>query len=116
MGARWYNDGAGTPGSDATGDIWAEVTLIRDSTGLHARWTVVRYTNPTGTTSKVLGIGNFTTSIDPENTYTLFISYDSAANRFRFRVGTEEFTFGPTGLPERDPERAVEISRHTGPD
>ena len=105
VGARWYNDGAGTPGSDATGDIWAEVTLIQDSTGLHARWTVVRYTNPAGTTSKVLGIGNFTVSIVPESTYTLLISYDSTANQFRFRVGAEEFTFGPTGLPlpMRDP-------------
>jgi hypothetical protein len=105
VGGRWYNDGAGTPGSDATGDIWAEVTLIQDSTDLHARWTVVRYTNPAGTTSKVLGIGNFTTPIAPENVYTLLISYDSAVKQFRFRVGTEEFTFGPTGLPlpMRDP-------------
>jgi len=32
-------------------------------------------------------------------TYTLYISYDSTANRFTFRVGLEEYTFGPSGLP-----------------
>ena len=98
---RWYNDGSGTPGSDMTGDIQAEVALRGGPTGLFARWAVYRLTNPDGSTSVDLGWGDFTTSISIETTYTLFISYDETNNKFTFKIGTEEVTFGPSDLPTR---------------
>ena len=95
----WYNDGSGTPGSDRTGDIVAEISLRGNPSGLIARWEVLRRTNADGSTSTTLGGGNFTTPITLGSTYTLFMSYDSLQNKFTFRVGSEEFTFGPSGLP-----------------
>jgi len=96
---RWYNDGSGTPGSDMTGDIQAEISLRGSPSGLLARWEVIRFTNAGGSTSTTLGAGDFTTPITLDSTYTLFISYDSAQNKFTFRIGIEEIPFGPLGLP-----------------
>jgi len=97
LAGRWYNDG--TSGGGRTGDIHAEVSLRGGPTGLFARWAVSRFTNADGTTSTTLGQGNFTTPINLGATYTLYASYDTVANQFTFRVGTEEKTFGPGGLP-----------------
>jgi len=98
---RWYNDGSGTPNTDMTGDIQAEVSLRGGPTGIFARWAVYRMTNPDGTTSTDLGWGDFTTPITLGTPYTLYISYDSVVNKFIFKIGTEEKTFGPSGLPTR---------------
>lgn len=101
LDGRWYNDGSGMPGSDMTGDIQAELSLRGDPSGLYGRWSVYRFTNAVGTTAATLGWGDFTTPIVMGPTYTLFIGYDSSANQFTFRIGSEEYTFGPTGLPTR---------------
>jgi hypothetical protein len=99
LGGRWYNDG--TSGEGMIGDIWAEVSLTGGPTGLKATWGVSRFTNADGTTWVGLGGGDFTTPISMGTTYPLYISYDSTANQLKFRVGTEEVIFGPTGLPGR---------------
>jgi len=84
-----------------TGDIFAEVSLRDGPTGLYAKWEVARFTNADGTTSTGLGSGNFTAPVIQGTSYTLYISYDSAQNKFTFRFGIEEYTFGPTDLPAR---------------
>jgi hypothetical protein len=99
VAGRGYNDG--TSGGGMIGDIFAEISLRGEPTGLFSRWAVSRFTNADGTTSTNLGQGNFTTPINLGATYTLYISYDVATNRFTFRLGTEEKTFGPAGLPTR---------------
>jgi len=99
LNVQCYNDG--TPGGGSTGDIHAEIALRNEPTGLKANWFVLRFTNPNGTTYEVLNGGNFTTPISVGTTYTLFIGYDSVAHQFTFRIGSEEITFGPTGLPAR---------------
>ena len=98
---RWYNDGAGTPSTDMTGDVGAEISLRGGPTGLYARWNVYRFTTADGSTTTSLGYQDFTTPITLGTTYTLYISYDSGINKFTFRVGSEERTFGPSGLPTR---------------
>lgn len=102
LGGSFYNDNSGVPGSDRTGDIQAGVSL-GGPTGLYANWIVYRFTNASGTTYTTLGSGNFTTPnnspIIPNTTYMLYVAYDQGANKFTFRVGAEEYTFGPTGLP-----------------
>lgn len=99
LGGRWYNDGS--LGGGMTGDIWAEVFLRGDPRPLKARWAVVKFTNPEGTAWTDLGSGDFDTPITLGNTYTLYISYDVDNNRFTFRIGNEEYTFGPADLPSR---------------
>jgi len=101
LDGRWYNDGSGTPGTDMTGDIWAEVSLREDPSGLYGQWAVYRFTDAAGTAATTLGSGNFATPITAGMPYTLFISYDSVANRFTFKIGSETYTFGPSGLPTR---------------
>jgi hypothetical protein len=101
IAGRWYNNGSGTPGTDMTGDIWAEISLREDPSGLYGYWNVSRYTNADGSASTNLGYGNFTTPIALGTAYTLYIGYDQATNHFTFRIGAEEITFGPTGLPAR---------------
>jgi hypothetical protein len=101
IGGRWFNDGAGAPGTDMTGDIWAEVNLTGTPTGPVARWSVSRYTNASGSTYTVLGGANFTTPITPGTSYPLSISYNSGTNLLTFMVGTELKTFGHSdGLPD----------------
>jgi len=95
----WYNDG--TPGEGMTGDIQGEIRLVMDSTGLKADWFIYRLTNPQGTAGNLIRGGNFSTSVSIGSTYTLFIGYDSVAHQFKFKMGTEEVTFGPGGLPPR---------------
>jgi hypothetical protein len=98
LGGRWYNDG--TPGEGMTGDIWAEVSLRRGPSGLFARWGVSKMTNPQGTTWTDIGWGDFAIPINKGTTYTLYIGYDSVANQFIFRIGSEEKKYGTTdGLP-----------------
>jgi hypothetical protein len=99
LGGRWYYDGSS--GGGMTGDIWAEVGLRGEPGRLFARWEVFRFTNPEGTTGTTLGWGDFSTPITLGTTYTLFISYDDISNIFTFKIGSEEYTFGPTGLPAR---------------
>ena len=99
LAGRWYNDGTSSEGM--IGDIHAEIALIGEPTRLFARWTVVRLTNPEGTTASILGSGDFTTTLSFYTAYTLYISYDNIANKFTFKVGAEELTFGPSGLPSR---------------
>jgi hypothetical protein len=101
IGGRWYNDGAGTPGTDMTGDIWAEVDLREDPSGLYAQWSASRYTNASGSSWTTLGWGNFTIPITLGSTYALYIGYNQGTNQFTFRVGPEEITFGPSDLPAR---------------
>ena len=99
LNGHWYNDG--TPGGGWTGDINAEISLRKEPDGLRGNWFVLRYTNPGGTTFEVIKDGNFTTPINIGTAYTLYIEYDSVNHRFIFRIGSEEITFGPTGLPPR---------------
>jgi hypothetical protein len=100
IGGKWYNDGAGTPGTDWTGDIWAEVNLTATPSGPVARWGVYRYTNASGSTSTTLGGANFATTIALGTSYPVSISYNSGANQLAFMVGTELKTFGLSdGLP-----------------
>jgi hypothetical protein len=99
LGGRWYNDG--TSGEGTIGDIWAEVSLTGGPTGLKATWGVVKFTNADGTTWVSLGGGDFTTPVSFGTPHVLYVSYDSTAHQFRFRIGTEEVIFGPTGLPGR---------------
>ena len=100
LGGRWYNDG--TAGGGTTGDIWGEIALRSGGpTGLVASWGVAKFTNSDGTSLTVLGGGDFITPITLGTTYTAYIGYDSVANQFIFRIGIEEVTFGPTGLPAR---------------
>lgn len=101
LGGRWYNDGSGTSGSDMTGDIWAEVSLMEAPSGVYGRWGVSRYTNAKGTTWTTLGSGDFTVPITLGTSYTVYINYDQGINQFTFRIGSETYTFGPTGLPAR---------------
>jgi len=120
LGGRWYNNGTGTPGSDMTGDIWAEVGLRADSSGVYAAWAVSRFTNADGTATSTLGSGTFSTTIAVGTAYTLFISYDSTANSFTFKVGSEEHNFTPSGsinarkgdpnLPSKGPSTHVQIN------
>jgi len=99
IGGAWYNNG--TPGAGMTGDIWATVDVRTTPTGFLARWSVDKVTNPDGSASENLGYGNFTISIAIGVNYTLYIEYDSVAHCFIFRIGAEEITFGPVGLPAR---------------
>ena len=122
LSGSWYNDGSGTPGSNKTGDIGANVALIRGPTGLYAKWFVWRYTNASGAYT-YLGNGVFTTkTITSGTTYTLYVAYDQGANKFTFRVtdgvGTEEKTFVPgsgyawvrsANLPTKNVGTRVEI-------
>jgi hypothetical protein len=96
----WYNDG--TPGGGYAGDILAEVFLgATPQGGLTARWEVTRLTNAGGTAWAGVANGEFMTPISFGGTYALYIEYDRVNHRFIFRVGSEEKTFGPTGLPAR---------------
>jgi hypothetical protein len=95
----WYSDGSSEQGS--TGDIVASIDLRGGPTGLTATWGIFKFTNPEATTLQSLGSGNFSTPVALGTTFTLYISYDSVNNQFRFRIGDEEITFGPTGLPDR---------------
>jgi len=117
---RWYNDG--TAGAGLTGDIQAEISLRNGPEGLTGNWYVIRYKNSSGTDQETLKSGHFTTSISVGTTYTLFVAYNSALNRFVFRLGSEEKIVGPTDLPARagfpgDPFKAlstrVEVSDET---
>ena len=99
LAGAWFNDG--TPGGGRTGDIIGEINLWRDSTGVSAGWAIVKITNANGSAVSVLRGGRFSTPISLGTAYTLYISYDAAANQFTFKVGTEQNTFGPGGLPTR---------------
>ncbi len=99
VSGTWYYDG--TAGGGIIGSIVGEVFLRKDSTGLYAAWEVVRLTSADGSTGPVLGYGEFATPISAGTTYTLYVSYDPGVNQFTFKVGAEEKTFGPVGLPTR---------------
>jgi hypothetical protein len=102
LAGRWFNDGSGTPGTDMTGDIFAEIGLRADSDRLFARWAVARYTDAGGG-SETIKWGDFDTPINTGVTYTLFIGYDSATNQFTFRIGSEEITWGALNNPPVPP-------------
>jgi hypothetical protein len=94
LGGGWYNDGT-------VWDIWAEVALREDATGLKAVWSVIKLLDQYGPTREVLGTGYFSSPISIGAVYTLSIGYDSVTNQFLFKVEDEELTFGPNGLPPR---------------
>jgi hypothetical protein len=94
LGGGWYNDGTAW-------DIWAEVALREDATGLKAVWSVIKLLDQYAQTREVLGTGYFSTPIRIGTIYTLSISYDSVNHQFLFKVEDEELTFGPNGLPSR---------------
>jgi len=97
LNGQWYNDG--TAGGGQTGDIYAEISLRKEPDGLKCNWFVLRYKNPDATTYEILKSGNFDASISVGTPYTLFMGYDSATNKFTFRVGGEEKTFVPADHP-----------------
>jgi hypothetical protein len=91
----WYNDGDGTPGTDRTGDVWADISIYKDSGNFVAKWGVVRVNKDDETDYSNLGGGNFTTDIKIGSSYTLYIGYNTGTNEFEFRVGSEKITFSP---------------------
>ena len=100
IAGRWYNDGAGTPGSDMTGDIWAELSLWQDQTGVSVKFLASRFTNSTGSAS-ILTTFVFPLPITIQTTYTLYLSYESGNHRFVAKVGNEEYILGSTEIPAR---------------
>jgi hypothetical protein len=94
LGGGWYSD-------ETMWDIWAEIALKEDSTGLEAVWSVIKLLDQYGPTREVLGTGYFSTPISIGTIYTLSISYDSFNNQFSFKIEDEKVTFGPEGLPPR---------------
>jgi len=100
IAGRWYNDGSGTPGSDMTGDIWAELSLWQDQAGVSAKFLTARFANSTGS-ALILNTFVFSLPINLQNTYTLYLSYESGNHRFVPKVGNEEYILGSTGIPAR---------------
>jgi hypothetical protein len=94
LGGGWYSD-------ETIWDIWAEVALREDPTGVKAVWSVIKLLDQYGPTREVLGTGYFSTPISLGTVYTLSITYDSVNNQFLFKIEDEERTFGPNGLPPR---------------
>ena len=94
LGGTWYSDGT-------IGDIGAEIAIKGEPSGLRATWTVVKFLDEYRTTWRVLGAGDFKTTISTGTVYTLHISYNRIINRFFFKIGTEWDWFGPKGLPRR---------------
>jgi len=97
-GGRWYHCYVSGQG----GYVWAEIAIKGDSSGLKATWSVLKSSDPYYSVWETLGSGDFTTIIDLGTTYALYVGYDVGGNQFTFKVGAEEQTFGPTGLPDRD--------------
>jgi len=98
IGGRWYYYYV----SELAGYVWAEIAIKRDSFGLKATWSVLSSLYPYYSVWETLGTGDFATTINIGETYTLYVGYDVDANQFAFKVGTEELTFGPAGLPDRE--------------
>jgi hypothetical protein len=97
VGGRWYHYNESGQG----GYIGGEIAVRGDAIGLKGTWSVVKL-GPYYSVLEVLGTGEFTTTINTGTPNTLYIGYDENANQFIFKVGTEEQTFGPTGLPDGD--------------
>jgi hypothetical protein len=92
---RFYNDG--TSGVGCAGDVWAAIEIHWTGTEFKGIWFLDRF-NEEGTEIDLDG-GYFTTAISIGTTYTLYIGYNSGINEFLFKIGGEQVTFGPTGLP-----------------
>jgi hypothetical protein len=98
IAGRWYNDG--TPGGGMTGDVWAEVALLKSQTGYFAWYGISKLTNADGSASvNITNYAHFATTITSGTTYTLFVGYDSVANQFTFQIGSEVVTVNPTNTP-----------------
>ena len=96
----FYNDG--TPGGGVIGDILAQVYIQRGTNGqLIAKAEVLRLPDPQGTTWELLGVETFSVSVEIGTPYRLYLAYNNAMNQFTFRVGDEEKTIGPEGLPPK---------------
>ena len=79
----FYNDG--TPGAGMIGDIYAMVTIGRDTNGeLVGKAQVVRETNADATSWEYLWTENFSVSVAIGTPYTLYLAYDSTAEPIYF--------------------------------
>jgi hypothetical protein len=80
-----YNDGTGTgtPG-DRTGDVFGLVRIGGVGATPTAEWSVVKWTNPAGTTSEVLSSGTFSPTVLLGSINTLFVGWDGTNFTFKF--------------------------------
>jgi len=96
----FYNDGTSAAG--IIGDVFAMVAIGRETNGgLVGEVIIGRLTNAEGTTWEVLWYETFSVSVVIGHAYTLYLAYDSTANRFTFRVGGEEKIVGLGDIPAR---------------
>jgi hypothetical protein len=114
---RWYNDG--TSGTGMAGDVQAHIVIMEAASGFAAQWHVRKCNDSSCSSSTQLGFGVLPISIAKGNTYTVSIGYDASAHRFTFKVGAEQATFGPTGLPTRagearDKFKGLQVLSNTG--
>ena len=96
----FYNDG--TSGAGMIGDVFAMVGIGRETNGALVGEVIIgRLANAEGTTWNILWYQTFSQSVMIGIPYTLYLAFDSAANRFTFKVGGEERVVGLPEVPAR---------------
>ena len=96
----FYNDG--TSGAGVIGDVFAMVGIGRGANGSPVGEVIVgRLANAEGTAWNILWYRTFSQPVVIGIPYTLYLAFDSAANRFTFRMGGEERTVGLPDIPAR---------------
>jgi hypothetical protein len=96
----FYNDG--TPGAGVIGDVFAMVGIGRETNGALVGEVIIgRLANAEGTAWNILWYQTFSQSVAIGIPYTLYLAFDSVANRFTFRVGGEEKIVGLPDIPVR---------------
>ena len=96
----FYNDG--TSGAGVIGDVFAMVGIGRETNGTPVGEVIVgRLANAEGTAWNILWYQTLSQPVVIGIPYTLYLAFDSAANRFTFRVGGEESAVGLPDIPAR---------------
>ena len=96
----FYNDG--TSGAGVIGDVFAMVGIGRETNGALVGEAIIgRLANAEGTTWNILWYQKFSQSVVIGIPHALYLAFDSAANRFTFRMGGEEKIVGLPDIPAR---------------
>jgi hypothetical protein len=99
LGGRFYNDGTGD--YTGRGDIWAEISIVRNSSGPSASWLIGRFDGSDHL--EKIASGSFKARIKFGARYNLSVSYDPSVNRFTFRLAREQIVRDPSSLPDLPP-------------